>query len=78
VYGLSEVGGTSWIYISDVPFSEFGLPDYSEATQKKFQTRMLTRFAGIGLLVGGAVLGVTRLFLDRKEKIMEAKKEEDE
>jgi formate dehydrogenase iron-sulfur subunit len=78
VYGLSEVGGTSWIYISDVPFSEFGLPDYSEATQKKFQTGMLTRFAGIGLLVGGAILGISRLFLDRKEQIEENKKEEDE
>ena len=77
VYGLSEVGGTSWLYISDVPFSEFGLPEYSEATQKSFQTQLLTRFAGIGLLVGGALLVVAKFF-DRKESVEEEKKEEDE
>ncbi len=77
VYGLSEVGGTSWLYISDIPFSEFGLPEYSEATQKSFQTQMLTRFAGIGLLVGGALLVVSKFF-DRKESVEEEKKEEDE
>ena len=26
VYGEDEVGGTSWLYVSDVPFEGFGLP----------------------------------------------------
>jgi formate dehydrogenase beta subunit len=27
VYGEHEAGGTSWLYIGDVPFESFGLPD---------------------------------------------------
>ena len=26
VYGAEEVGGTSWLYVSDVPLEQFGLP----------------------------------------------------
>jgi formate dehydrogenase iron-sulfur subunit len=68
-YGLSEVGGTSWIYISDVPFSEFGLQDYEATTQKGFETGMLTKFAGIGLFVGGALIAAMRLYAERRETI---------
>ncbi len=68
-YGLSEVGGTSWIYISDVPFSEFGLQDYEAITQKGFETGMLTSFAGIGLFVGGALIAAVKMYAERKEKI---------
>lgn len=69
VYGLSEVGGTSWIYISDVPFSEFGLQDYEDITQKGFETGMLISFAGIGLFVGGALIAAVKMYAERKEKI---------
>ena len=75
VYGLDEVGGTSWIYISDVPFSEFGLPAYSSATQKGYETDLLVKFAGAGLFVGAALLGAIRLYAQRRETI---KKTEDE
>jgi len=68
-YGLSEVGGTSWIYVSDVPFSEFGLQDYEAITQKGFETGMLTRFAGIGLFVGGALIAAVRLYAERRETL---------
>ncbi len=26
IYGEDEAGGTSWLYISDVPFTSYGLP----------------------------------------------------
>jgi formate dehydrogenase iron-sulfur subunit len=68
-YGLSEVGGTSWIYISDVPFSEFGLHDYDAVTQKGFESGLLTRFAGIGILAGGAFIAAAKLYAERKETI---------
>ena len=67
-YGYSEIGGTSWIYISDVPFSEFGLPELSSATHKNFQSNLLTRFAGVGLL-GGAALVVIKTYADRRETL---------
>jgi len=74
-YGLSEVGGTSWIYISDVPFSEFGLQDYEAITQKGFETGMLTRFAGIGLFVGGALIAAVKLYAERRETIAKEESE---
>lgn len=70
-YGLSEVGGTSWIYISDVPFSEFGLPEYSSVGHKGFESDMLVKFAGVGLFVGGAILAAVKLYVDRRKTIEE-------
>lgn len=69
VYGLSEVGGTSWIYISDVPFSEFGLPEYSTVTHKGFEMGLLTGFVGVGLFVGGALIAAIKLYAERRETI---------
>jgi formate dehydrogenase iron-sulfur subunit len=69
VYGLSEVGGTCWIYISDVPFTEFGLPEYSSLTHKGFETGLLTGFAGVGLFVGGALIAAIKLYAERRETI---------
>ncbi len=68
-YGLSEVGGTSWIYISDVPFSEFGLPEYSSVTHKGFESDLLVKFAGVGIFVGGAILAAVKLYAQRRETI---------
>lgn len=68
-YGLSEIGGTSWIYISDVPFSEFGLDELSEATHKAFETGLLLKFAGMGLFVGAALLAGIKLYAERKDSV---------
>lgn len=68
-YGLSEVGGTSWIYVSDVPFSEFGLPEYSSVTHKGFESDLLVKFAGVGLFVGGAILAAVKLYAERRESL---------
>ena len=70
-YGLNEVGGTSWIYISDVPFSELGFPSRSDATPSAHQTGLLTRFAGIGIL-GGALYATMKIYSQRKEEIAES------
>jgi formate dehydrogenase iron-sulfur subunit len=67
-YGYSEIGGTSWIFISDVPFSEFGLPELSSVTHKNFENNLLTRFATVGLL-GGSALVVIKTYADRRETI---------
>jgi formate dehydrogenase iron-sulfur subunit len=74
-YGVDEVGGTSWIYISDVPFSEFSLPEYSTVTQKGFESDILMKFAGAGLFVGGAILAAIKLYAERRESIMKSDRE---
>jgi len=70
-YGLNEVGGTSWIYVSDVPFSEFGLPEYSSATPTSFERDLLAKFAGVGVFVGGALLAAFKLYAERRKTIAE-------
>jgi formate dehydrogenase iron-sulfur subunit len=68
-YGLHEVGGTSWIYISDVPFSEFGLPELSSTGHKGFETNLLMGFAGAGLFIGGAIIAAIKLYAERRETL---------
>ena len=67
-YGYSEIGGTSWIYISDVPFSEFGLPELSSTTHKSFQNDLLVKFAGVGLL-GAAALVAIKTYAERRDTL---------
>ena len=43
-----------------------------------FSTGMLTRSAGVSILIGGAIVLISKFFVDRKERVEEEKKEEDE
>jgi formate dehydrogenase iron-sulfur subunit len=70
-YGLHEVGGTSWIYISDILFSELGFPSRTDANPSAHQTGLLTRFAGIGIL-GGALYATMKIYSQRKEEVAES------
>jgi formate dehydrogenase iron-sulfur subunit len=71
-YGLHEVGGTSWIYISEVPFAELEFPSHTKATPTARQIDLLSKFAGTGVFIGGALLLSLRLYAQRKEKIAES------
>jgi formate dehydrogenase iron-sulfur subunit len=72
-YGLHEVGGTSWIYISKVPFTELGFPTHTKATPEEYQSDILTKFAGTGILVGGALLAGMNIYSQRRDKIAKEK-----
>lgn len=71
-YGLHEVGGTSWIYISEVPFTELDFPGHTKATPTARQIDLLSKFAGAGVFVGGALLLSLRLYAQRREEIAES------
>ena len=67
LYGRDEVGGTSWIYVSDVPFDELGFPDvgtksYPSHSWGIFGSQIAT------VVVGAAALGLYSLYLRRKNK----------
>jgi len=72
VYGKEELGGTSWIYVSDIPFDELGFPhidgeSFPEHSQDVFAAQMATILGGV------AVIGLYSLYLRRK-KIEEEQK----
>jgi len=71
-YGLHEVGGTSWIYISKVPFSELGFPHHSSAKPVSQQLDILSKFVGTGIFVGGALLAVSKLYSQRRVEVAQS------
>lgn len=68
-YGLHEVGGTSWIYISDVPFSELGFSEQTNAPPTVYQSELLTKFLGTGLFIGGATLVAAKYYTQRRKEV---------
>ena len=70
VYGKDEVGGTSWIYLSDVPFSQLGFPAHGPEPQRAFTTDLLSKFAVTGIIGGAMLYGIKR-FSDRRKKVEE-------
>lgn len=73
IYGAAEVGGTAWLYISDVPFAQLGfktdigtkpLPEY---TQKFIRQ---TPFIAVGW---GALLVALSLYTKRRNRIAREK-----
>ncbi|MBO8138696.1 MAG: 4Fe-4S dicluster domain-containing protein [Desulfotomaculum sp.] len=74
IYGEKEAGGTSWIYISDVPFEQLGfrtdvpitpLPEYSEGFLK------YTPYVIVGW---GSLLTGLYLYTKRRNKIAQEEK----
>ena len=69
VYGKDEVGGTSWIYLSDVPFDEAGFPTVGTVSYPSHSAAIWgSQIATIA--VGAVALGFYSLYLKRK-KMME-------
>jgi len=66
VYGKDEVGGTSWIYLSDVPFDECGFPTVGTTSYPSHSAGIWgSQLATIA--VGAAALGYYSLYLRRKK-----------
>ncbi|RLI25683.1 MAG: hypothetical protein DRO52_03630, partial [Candidatus Hecatellales archaeon] len=50
IYGEKEGGGTSVIYVSDVPLEGLGLPRVDYRTPSAFNLDLLKQFFGIGIV----------------------------
>jgi len=68
-YGLHEVGGTSWIYISEVPFKELGFQEHTDVAPTAYQSDMLMKFLGTGLFIGGAALAAVKFYAERRTEV---------
>ncbi len=70
VYGEFEAGGTSRLYISDVPFEDLGLPVVDAAPVPRYAEQIVTKTPTIALSVA-AVSTATYAFLRRREHGLE-------
>jgi formate dehydrogenase iron-sulfur subunit len=69
VYGETEGGGTRWLYISDVPFKELGLPEDIPTKSIPATLHDYTKWKP-GIFVGAAaVFGALGLYTKRRVKI---------
>jgi len=60
IYGEHEVGGTSWLYLSAVPFEEIGFRnDLGTTPYPKLTKGFLTNIAVIDLVVPALLLGIS-------------------
>lgn len=74
VYGETENGGTSYLILSHVPFSELGLPELSP-TPIAAVSESVARLTIPSSLVLGAMLTAATVFVDRRNKGINAAKE---
>ena len=66
IYGEREVGGTSWLYISCVPFEQLGFPGNLGTTPYPMLTREFLSFVPLVLVVWPALLGGFYLMTNRR------------
>jgi formate dehydrogenase iron-sulfur subunit len=71
VYGETENGGTAYLILSHVPFSDLGLPDLSPVPVANV-SEALAKLTVPSSLVLGAVLTAATVFVDRRNKVKKA------
>jgi formate dehydrogenase iron-sulfur subunit len=73
IYGEHEVGGTSWLYISSVPFEQLGLPTNLPTTPLVEQTKGFLSAVPLVLTVWPALFGMCYAALRHRENIEKEK-----
>lgn len=73
IYGEHEVGGTSWIYISAVPFEQLGFPTNLPTTPLVEQTKGFLSAVPLVLTVWPALFGMCYAALRHRENIEKEK-----
>jgi formate dehydrogenase iron-sulfur subunit len=75
IYGKEEVGGTSVLYLSAVPFAQLGLPTNLPKDPLPMLTfRVLSEIPTL-VSIGAVVLGGVWWITNRREEVAEAEKE---
>ncbi len=68
VYGEKEVGGTNWIYISDVPFENFGFRTNLPETPLPAYTHDYLKWSPAVFIGGGALLTALHVYTKRRQE----------
>jgi formate dehydrogenase iron-sulfur subunit len=75
IYGKEEVGGTSVLYLSAVPFEQLGFPTNVPRDPLPMYTHRALSEVPIVVLVGGLLLGGIWWITKRREEVTRAEKE---
>jgi len=74
IYGEHEVGGTSWMYISGVPFERVGFDEHLGVVPFPQYTRGFLSAVPLVLVIWPALLGGFYLFSERREELDDREK----
>lgn len=67
IYGVEEVGGTSWLYVSDVSFEELGFPVVVREPLPAYTWRALGKIPGLVVALGATLTAVEAIVRRRTE-----------
>lgn len=67
IYGVEEVGGTSWLYVSDVAFEELGFPVVVREPLPAYTWRALGKIPGAVIVLGATLTAVEAIVRRRME-----------
>ena len=74
IYGEKELGGTSVLYLSAVPFEKLGFPTYGEKPFTAFTSTALGAVPPAVMAVGGLLGAAYAFFRKRAQKVADASK----
>lgn len=75
IYGVEEVGGTSWFYVSDVSFEELGFPVVVREALPAYTWRALGKIPGLVVALGATLTAVESIVRRRMELQREEREE---
>ncbi len=68
IYGVEEVGGTSWLYLSDVPFEDLGFPVLVREPLPAYTWKALGKIPGLVVGLGAALTALEVVIRKRNER----------
>lgn len=75
IYGLEEVGGTSWLYVSDVPFEDLGFPVVVRQALPNYTWRVMGKIPGAVVAIGATLTAVETVIRRRMEMQRQGERE---
>jgi len=77
IYGEKEAGGTTWLYISDVPLEHFGFPKNIGSRSITEYTRDYMKYTPVAAVSAAILLTALYKYTERREAVEREKEKKD-